>query len=220
MSTASPHIQHCTDAPPPPRPPDTIFMDVVVDTRRLSFEFEPGGRAPAVVVGSLRSADISINDARVALVEFHFERVGRAIFVVPAYGANVTIDSVPLKRPQALAETGSIAFAGHVLHVEIASRPDPSNCTTLVHRPSFFQPLRTHSETPFAKGSKRRTLTSRTTSLELPELLATEPGATRWAMGMPARLYPLLILSAALSGWLLGHVTTQWASKLWAWATQ
>jgi hypothetical protein len=188
--------EHCT------LDPDlrTLWLEVSVDGRVLLFEFAPGNER-AIAVGSLREADVSIQDARVAAVEFHFEREGRRIFVVPAYGAHIEVNAVILRGPQPIRDRAIIAFAGRAIRVSVretsaipgefgndtiiapstacdADDTPNEDVTITLPLPLSTAPgadraaATTASETPVAKQERSSPPSSRPAQLEYSELLA------------------------------------------------
>jgi hypothetical protein len=224
-------VEHCTPAPDL----RTLWLEVSVDGRVLPFEFAPGNER-AIAVGSLREADVSIRDPRVAAVEFHFEREGRRIFVVPAYGAHIEVNAVILRGPRPIRDRAIIAFAGRAIRVCVSETPaahgdfgndtviaplapcdagdTPNDDVTLtLPLPLDTAPAvdtgvaTTASETPLAKQKCSLPPPSYPARLEYSELLALRAALRVPDSARASSLQSLRVLvSAVLGGFLLGYL--------------
>ena len=76
----------------------SYWLDVCVSGQTSIFELPATGER-AIGVGSLLPAAVRIDDPNVALVEFHIEREGDGVWLVPAYGADLRVNAVSASQP-------------------------------------------------------------------------------------------------------------------------
>lgn len=106
----------------PSRSRRPLWVELTGEGRVHVFELRPGDER-AILVGSLPLADVAFTDPGVAPVEFHLEREGDHVCLVPAYGARVEVDAVPLSRPRHITGRANIAFGNHVLRARVLYDP-------------------------------------------------------------------------------------------------
>jgi hypothetical protein len=98
---------------------ESIWLDLRLDGVSHEFEFK-ADELRAVAVGSLLSADLRIDRPGVAPVQFHIEREGKALWIVPAYDGHVLrLDTARVTGPQRLDSHAVIEFAGVRLHANL-----------------------------------------------------------------------------------------------------
>lgn len=103
---------------------DTLWLVIDHDSRAHIFELAAGVER-AIVVGSLPRADVRVNALGIAPVHFHFEREGAQLLLVPAYEAEVRVNSMLARGPQPIANHAVVEFAGIRLEATIHfTRPD------------------------------------------------------------------------------------------------
>jgi hypothetical protein len=102
----------------------TFWLVVNHDTRTHVFELAADAER-AIVVGSLKRADVQVNGPGIAPVHFHFEREGQNLLLVPAYNAEVRVNSKLARGPQPILDHAIVEFAGVRLEAAIhVTRPE------------------------------------------------------------------------------------------------
>jgi hypothetical protein len=102
----------------------TLWLVVDYDGRAHIFELAAGPER-AIVVGSLPHADVRVNALGIAPVHFHFEREGAQLLLVPAYEAEVRVNSMLARGPQPIANHAVVEFSGIRLEATIhLTRPE------------------------------------------------------------------------------------------------
>lgn len=90
--------------------PDAILLSLFFDGRSCTFEL-PANETRAITVGSLPSTDLRIPG--VAPVQFHIEREGNQLWIVPAYGPEtLRVDTARVTGPRLISSRAVIEFCG------------------------------------------------------------------------------------------------------------
>lgn len=92
-------------------PQRSLWLEVHHDGRTQVFCFAPDEER-AIALGSLPRADIRVARPGISPVHFHFEREGDRIILVPAYNAEVRVNSILVQRPVPLPEHALLQFSG------------------------------------------------------------------------------------------------------------
>lgn len=102
----------------------TLWLVIDYESRAHIFELAPKVER-AVVVGSLPRADVRVNALGIAPVQFHFEREGAQLLLVPAYDAEIRVNSMLVRGPQPISGHAVVEFAGVKLEANIHfTRPE------------------------------------------------------------------------------------------------
>jgi len=93
-------------------PKSSIYVELTNNGVVQIAEFPPGEER-AFVVGSIEWAHLRVSGVDVAPVQFHLEREGAAICLVPAYGiADLSVNAISVVGPTPLAQRSVIEFCG------------------------------------------------------------------------------------------------------------
>lgn len=121
----------------------TFWLVVNHETRTYVFELAADAER-AIVVGSLKRADVPVSGPGVAPVHFHFEREGQKLLLVPAYNAEVRVNSKLARGPQPISGHAVVEFADLRLEAAIhVTRPEytPLPSLDILDRESGIQYL-------------------------------------------------------------------------------
>jgi len=91
---------------------DSLWLELSMDGRAQAFELY-ADETRAVAVGSLPRADFRIDRPGVAPVQFHIEREGGELWIVPAYSSHeLRVDTARIAGPRRIERRAMIEFCG------------------------------------------------------------------------------------------------------------
>lgn len=126
-----------THAAPAPAPP--LFVELSGSGFRHVFEFEAANDR-AFLVGSSRQADFRVDRDGIAAVEFHLERSGADVWLVPAYRARrLRVNGVPIASSVKIGGRLLLALSG--LELELRLLPDDADMDETSRSSSAPRPL-------------------------------------------------------------------------------
>ena len=109
----------------------SIWLELSFEGQTHSFSLQ-SDETRAVAVGSLLGADLRIDRAGVAPVQFHIEREDGQLWIVPAYGSNeLRVDAVRVRGPKRIDRRALIEFCGLRVNanvLDVQPRPERSSC--------------------------------------------------------------------------------------------
>lgn len=105
----------------------SVFVQLVMNGRDLRVPLAPDEERP-IVVGSTATADFQVTGPRVAPIQFHIERYGEAVCLIPAYGiADLCLNGISVLGPTRLEQHNLVEFAGVHIDVTILEAQDLSH---------------------------------------------------------------------------------------------